>query len=690
MKPRSFSKLILLLTILPFGAQAQNLWSNVLTPSRATSAWTEAGVSGGIPDATWTQCGTTIAAYGSTGSPGNPATIQNAINSCSANHFVQLAAGNFYLSGGFHIQGQSHIVVRGMGANSTFIYFYGQDNCQGLGAGICIESNDTNYVGSISNGPVSWSAGYAQSTTVITLASVPNLKIGNPIILDQLNTTTDVGAVLENDLTTGGQPFTSPGNAGPYATQGNSGDGARSGRDQIHIYKVVGCNGSTTPGASCSGTNVAVTIDPPIEETNWASGLTPQAWWATGPAIYDGVENLSFDNTNNGCSLGNGSGVGFFNTVDSWEVGVRDVNECRVHTWLQYSTHATIRSNYFFLGRDSTSTSYGFECIISSDSLLENNIIQAIAGGIVYNDGCDGIVAGYNFEINGFYGDTGFVIPMANLHNSNNDYDLFEGNIGSLIDGDIIHGTHNLNTIFRNRMSSENPVCWQSSSGAADTYQYYLNSTWGACTSAIRAMDIESNNRFYNVIGNVLGTTGVTTHYKSIGGASEQDGYVFNIGDGDNSTGVTVPPDSTVPQTITLWGNCDPTNGGAGGTAFTACQFNSSEVPVSANLATSQLAYANLVPANHTLPKSLYYSGTPTWWPSSKPFPIIGPDVTGGNIAGTNGLAYTNPAEDCYNSLTGSTSNGTGGPFPFDASVCYGSSSATQPPAPVTLGANAY
>ena len=686
MMPRTFSKIILLLTILPLGARAQNLWSNVLAPSRATN-WSAAGVSGGIPDGTWTQCGSTIAAYGSASSPGSPATIQNTINSCPANHYVQLGAGSFYLSGSVYVKGQSNIEIRGMGANSTFLYFSGNtgvggDNCYGIYGLICFESSDFNWTGNggdntgWSNGPVSWTAGYAQGTTVITLASVPNLKIGNPIILDQQSTPSDLGGILERDDTTGGHAFTSPGKGGPYSAQGSS---LITGRDQVHIYTVVGCNGSTTIGASCSGTNVGVTIDPPLEEANWSGLLSPQAAWATNPDRNVGVENLAIDSGSVSCSFGaSNTEIGFFNVDGGWAQGVRTADACRNHVWNNYSTRLTVRNNYMFLSRFSSSTSYGYECFFGSDSLIESNIMQAIAGDVIFNEGCSGNVISYNYGINGYYTQSaGFNMPMANMHAVNDDYNLFEGNVGERYDGDIIHGTHNVNTLFRNRIAGSSPACFQSQTGS-NTYAAYLSTVYGPCNNGTNAINNYANNRFTNIIGNVLGTTGVTTSFENTSGTTEVDAYVMNIGVGDDHNGATVPNDPTVPQTSMLWGNCDNVHGFSGAN----CQFNNSDVPVLANLAASQQTYANLLPLSHTLPASLYYSSKPSWWPAAKAWPPIGPDVTGGNISGTGGLAYTIPAEDCYNSLQGSTSNGAGGPFPFDANTCYASGSSTQPPSP--------
>jgi len=654
-------------------------WTGVLSPSRAID-WSHAGIPGGIPSGSWTQCGPTVAAYGTSSSPASPATIQTAINACGTKQYVQLGPGSFYLSGSFHIKGQANIEVRGMGANSTFIYFYGNtdpvsgDNCGGYYALVCIESADNNWVDGISNGPVNWTAGYSKGTTVITLASVPNLKIGNPIILDQLLDTTDTGTVFEQQATNGGNPFVAPGSPGPYSGQGGV---VRTGRGLTHVYTVTGCNGSTAIGASCSGTNVAVTIDPPIEDPNWNAGLSPQAWWASGPSRNAGVQNFSIDGTNGGCTSGNGSGITFVNTVDVWQRGIRDGNECRNHTLVQFSARATIRDNYMFLARYSTSTSYGFECYGSSDLLIENNILQALAGALIGNEGCAANVFGYNFEINGYYtGSIDFVIPMANFHGVGNDTSLYEGNIGSRLDADAIHGTGNLSTMFRNRAAGINVECWVSGSQNND-YASYLSSVWGPCTQSVEVIEDDPFHRFYNVIGNVLGTTGTQTSY--LNGVSP----IYYIGNGytDGKTGTVVPNDPTVVQTLYRWGNCDAVNG----LSAADCQWNSSEVPTTGNLATSQQPYAQTAPSNHTLPPSFYYSSTPSWWPSSKAWPIIGPDVTGGNISGTGGLAYTNPAEDCYNSLSGSTSNGSGGPFPFDATTCYGSaatSGGVTPPAP--------
>lgn len=110
--------------------------------------WSGAGVVGGIPT-TRTQCGSTIAPYGSSASPGSPATINNAIAACPPGTYVLLGAGTFYLSTGIKEQAPTNnVTIRGMGASTTSIVFSSADPCQGFYADVCFESSDLNYAGS--------------------------------------------------------------------------------------------------------------------------------------------------------------------------------------------------------------------------------------------------------------------------------------------------------------------------------------------------------------------------------------------------------------------------------------------------------------------------------------------------------------------------------------------------------------
>jgi hypothetical protein len=624
------------------------LWSGIISPSRAVD-WSTAGVLGGVPT-NRTQCGSTIAAGSSAG------TINSAISACGANQYVQLGAGTFNLSTGLLVNSHNNVTIRGMGADQTFLVFSGNNSCQGIYADICVQSSDVNWKGGPSN-LANWTAGYSKGTTTITLSSVPNLKVGNPIILDQLddtNSACDVGGPLVSEITTS-CAATSPGVNGPYSLQGNNGGYQRTGRNQEQIVTVATCDGNSIPGHACiSGTNIV--ISPGLYMANWRSGQAPQAWWATNPVLGVGIENLSMDNSNSITTVGTGAAIAFFNVSNSWVKGVRSVTSSRAHVQEVYTNRITVRDSYFWLAIYSTSTSYGVECAPGSDNLVENNIFQAVSGPVTINGACSGSVVAYNFDINNFYtASPGYINAFSNVHTAGTDSILYEGNVAPQVYGDVFHGTHNLVTIFRNYLSGNLPACDSSPSGTS-----YASASFGACSSDQIPIVLLSFTRFFNVVGNVLGQTGIQSGYET----GSNPIYSLGGGNGLNS-------DPNVPVTLMRWGNYDTVNA--------ATRFVSTEVPSS--LSGVQAPYSNPVPANNNLPASFYYSSMPAWWPTAKAWPPIGPEVSGGNLAGVGGHANTIPAQDCYLNIMSGASNGTGGPYSFNASTCYSrQTSSVQPP----------
>jgi len=184
--------LAFLLTI-PCAAQT---WSGVISTGRAID-WSNAGVSGGIPSGSWTQCGSTISAGASA------STINTAIAACGTNQYVLLGAGTFNLTSGLIFDVVNNVALRGAGANQTLLVFTGSASCQGLTALICFESSDTNYYGAPSN-IANWTAGYSAGSTSLTLSSTTNLAVGSPITLDQLDDTSVLLNVSGNWTNTSG------------------------------------------------------------------------------------------------------------------------------------------------------------------------------------------------------------------------------------------------------------------------------------------------------------------------------------------------------------------------------------------------------------------------------------------------------------------------------------------------------
>jgi hypothetical protein len=286
---------LLTLALLAIPARAQ-LWSNQLQTPRAVN-WTTVGSPAVASSASWTQCGSTIAAGASA------ATINAAIAACPANHYVQLGAGTFGSLNVITFGQKSNVKLVGMGANQTFLVFTGGTGCE-FGGMVCMDSGDLNYVLGPSN-IANWTAGYAQGATSLTLSALITGStaptIGTSLILDQLDDTTDDG-----DINVCYEPSTQ---ASPCSTNGDNGGFARTNRGQMQIVTITSVTG-TGP--------YTIGFSPGLYMPNWngcnaVGGCAPQGWWASSPIQNMGVENLSMDFSASEPSQGTGVGVEMFN-----------------------------------------------------------------------------------------------------------------------------------------------------------------------------------------------------------------------------------------------------------------------------------------------------------------------------------------------------------------------------------------
>jgi hypothetical protein len=210
---------------------------------------------------------------------------------------------------------------------------------------------------------------------------------------------------------------------------------------------------------------------------------------------------------------------------------------------------------------------------------------------------------------------------------------LLEGNSGTSIKHDIIHGTSNVWVFLRNYM-----IGWET--GKTDQ------------TNPIR---ITSYNRGMNFLCNVLGRSATHSTYEAHSNAA-----IWHLGEGWNA----VPNDSLVASTTMRWGNWDvvSSSNDTSDNDTTGFKWDSNEVP-------SGLSYLpNPVPSSQSCPTSFYLSSKPAFMGDSDPWPGIGATVTGSQtgmygIANVGGHAYKNPAQRCYESLsddTGYAADGSG------------------------------
>lgn len=587
--------------------QAQ-LWSGVLDPTRAMD-WSTAGVNGGI------RTRTTIC---STLNPGaTAAQINSAIASCPSGQVVKLNAGTYNLSTGLIFDGKSNVTLRGAGADQTFLVFNGVNGCGGYQASICFMGNG-NWYGGTPAASTNWTAGYAKGTTQITVASASGFSVGQVIVLDQLDDTTDAGEVIVCDTT-----------GGPECSR-EGGSPGRANRAQEQYVRLTAINGNV------------FTISPGLHMPNWRSSQSPQVFLFGAQSELDGVEDLSINHLN----AGGQGGIVFHNAYNSWVKGVRSTEGPRNHIWLLQAAQIEIRDSYFWGTQGTHSQSYGIESFLASDCLVTNNIFQNVTIPMMIGNN-SGSVYSYNFSIDDTFDVASWMQPAQVVHDAGVDTLLLEGNVGAGLQADLFHGTSNFVTAFRN---------------------YYNGWETGKSSNTL-PVQLQAKHRFYNLVGNVLGRTSYHSHYEDLAPSGTNGNtsiYVLGWSGQVGSTDDTgIPNDTLVAATVMRWGNYDTFNA--------ASRFVASEVP------SGLIKYANAVPANNNLPSSFYLSGQPNWWPAAKPWPPIGPDVTGGNIAGLGGHAYTIPAQDCYSNVMGGPADGSGNALNFNADSCYGTNGPPPP-----------
>jgi hypothetical protein len=694
---------------------APYFWTDSSLPSGllakpSMAPWPSAGVTGGIPSGAWPNCSTAqCTTVTSAGASATVAQILAAVASCSGGSgcVVNLTAGTFNLTTGLCLKGYSNVALRGAGANQTFIVpATGTSSC-GTASGSALsasapmaivanDSSNANAPGNLTT-VVSGSMTIPGSSTV-TLASMGSLKVGGMIIFDQLDSIADAGGLLEIGHTASAS-FVTPGVGGPYTTEGGgpSADmGARAAScaitgpancyHQQQYATITSCNGTATIGTNCTGSNVVITFSPPLMASNWSTANSMSAWGPTNPTTFVGVEDMSIDATNvTGGQCGNAVGFLFQNALNSWVKGTAILNSDQSHVRFMNSSNDTADNNYFFItqnfGGGLASCAYGVESWGSGNILVENNIFHAIGSPMIKSGPASNWVFGYNYTANNYINSAAYNQNGEGDHSPSSDLSLMEGNITDWATGDDIHGTSNLNTYFRNMFFGLQPECYSSGSS-------YAGTTYAACDNPASPIILTAYHRFYNAIGNVLQNVDATEVYGNSGSPTNK---VSIIQTGVYNQGSVA--DVNVFNTATFWGNADNFS------TYAAPRFVCTDVmngTIHGNLPFSQAALFNSCPSTHTLPASFYYSSKPSWWPGGKPWPLNGPDITGGNLAvcssgsqirsvvsnvsqctggagaaAFGSLANSNPAMDCYLSL-GGLPNGTGPQLTnFNEAGCY-------------------
>lgn len=613
------------------GESAGQAWSGVLPPPRAAN-WTLAGA-GTIPART--SPGANCATLGTAGQSPSYAQsvtytqINAAIASCGSGQVVYLNPGTYDLASGINFYSSkvvSNVTLRGAGANQTILIFAAYDGCQGAFAGICLNNNDGEWATGIPTGhTANWTgtngvAGtYTQGSTSLILDNTTGLSAGMLLFIDQLEDTSDTGNVYVAQISSGaGQTCVSCANP------------SRPSRGQMQTVMVTSITGSGP---------YTVGITPGILMPNWRTSQTPGAWWATYlPVEYDGVEDMTLDGSQQSAS--GGGLVTFYNCVYCWTKGLRTVMPKDSHIKMWYGNlFDTVRDSYFYgsqMHGTSSSQSYGYDGYTGSSDLVENNIFQDVSTPMQMEDQ-QGTVLGYNYVLNSLnLAELDWLIGTSSEHAPGNSFTLWEGNQNVEMIQDDIHGPSDFITYFRNRASG-----WQA--GAIYQTVPILNFAW---------------SRYANAIGNVLGTSGYSTHYASITGDGTDNEvcnvsiYAFGHGGNcvDNAVGAGPQNDALSAQTAVRWGNYDTANGAVlGCTASGSNAFSSSHnsACTSDERGDGAPVYPGMSSPSTTLPESFYLPGAPVWFGTTA-FPPVGPDVTNGNLPNLGGFANSIPAYQAF------------------------------------------
>lgn len=636
---RTFLFPLILLSFILLGfsvASHAQQWAGILDPSRATSDWSNAGIPGGIPTRT-TNCAT----LSPSGSDDTTA-IQNALKSCASGQVVLLNSGTFVLKGSLVVP--SNVTLRGAGANQTIL------SSQGKGGSAAISLGATPMNAPTISNDVSITGGTGAGSTSITVSSAKNIAVGSYLQITELN---DPSFVTIN------------GDFGA-CTWCDGGTGYNGTRARGQISEVTSVSGNTigiNPGLYLGYTH------------------TPLATPFAAVAKYAGVENLQIYANNTG------AGATFYMGMCAycWINGVEDNYTDGDHVDVEFSYHGEIVNSYFSNAYLHTPGTYD-SCVSvrnkTTGLLMQNNILERLHVSIMIEWGAAGNVFAYNYMQGNFdQSSYNFMISDVDGHGAHPQMNLFEGNISAGVNMDSGWGSNSHQTFFRNWEKGTTKIC----SPLSGRGTVNCNSNFPASGYYL----FQENNAFlYGYESSSINMVG------DIAGSSQMAGLLMN-GNG-----------STMPQVDTVVAVCGPSpcgagsknygaqatgwawgygtsSDGGGGSYDSVTPYNSRFFHGEYSEITTNTTWASST--THTLPASFYMTSQPSWWPTSVPFPAIGPDVTGG--IGPNGHAYAIPAEVCYESTMGG-SDTRNSPLTFNAGTCYPSGPVLNPPTGLTVVVN--
>jgi hypothetical protein len=513
-------------------------------PADRAVTWTgNVGVVGDIPARTTIY--TTVVPSGAD----DTLAIQTAIDNCLPGQVVALASGAFNV--GSPIKVKSDITLRGAGMGVTII-----KGAAGMGGAYLIGFDASPSYGS----SLSAASGLTKDSTGITTMSEHGWSVGDIIQIDQLNNAS------------GDPVVTNKGSNGTCSWCGR----ANGSRSLGQLDKVIAVPSSTT-----------ATLEIPLTWT-YASKLSPQVTKINGITTNAGVEDLSVDNSASGSinQTDDGATVALYASSNCWLLRVEAIGSYRTMVRIQQGYRNTIRACKFHEGVPAlpidgasydNSRAYGIWINPGSGNLIENNQLFHLFMPVILNGPTSGNVIAYNYITELYYTNTNWNLGNLETHGGHPSMNLFEGNYGDgRILADDVWGSSSHNTFFRNRQALT-----PNKTGAP----------WD--------FDLQKNAQYYNIIGNVIGTSSVEYIYELNNVTLSGQIAIFRFGYTSDGDGGASGNDSQVAATVLLHGNWDSVNN--------SVVWNGSN--------------------DVSLPPSMYLTSKPSWWGVMQ-WPAVGPDVS--------------------------------------------------------------
>jgi hypothetical protein len=472
--------------------------------------------------------------------------IQAAIDGCSEGQVVQLNPGTFSVSSTITLS--KGIVLRGAGSQGaptgTTILKAGGGTVLAIGT----DRDSTCYGGT---GYALTRDGAKESTAISVGAAAGNFLAGDLALVDLVDDST----VQQGDCT--------------YFKRVSG----RSVSQRVEIRTVDAGSGTLTLGS-------------PLH-WNFRSGspYLAQITRVTRPTTrWAGIEHLRIQGgTNPGYNGQMAGGIDISNSAYCWVKDVQtDGTIGGMHVSMTGTYRCVVRDSYF---HHSANYGFGADCygIVlrcgSAENLVENNIVRYMNKPILFSASGGGNVIAYNYADNSWATPPAWQEVNVDCHCSFPHMELMEGNYAPHMGATTTHGNAGYLTYFRNYASS----------------QFAPPAVYGSTvpqTGNVTALQFDGGDIGMNVLGNVLGTSGVSAVYDA------HDSSRFSIYElGAAGSGAT----DVAATSLYRHGNFDAVNN-------------------QALWSPSSTARA--------LPPSLYRLAKPGWWPAGTTWPWAGPDLT--------------------------------------------------------------